>query len=118
MQYKTSMREFEPYGSVYEHMLEPQKNNMISRINHLTPDSIVNQLLHFDCEVYLEILDGMATIIIGFSPDTAVLKTFSIHRKIRLNPGVYFAVVSVSSEASCRLITSSGFISNNTFASA
>lgn len=110
MQYKTSMREFEPYGSVYEHTIEPQKNNMISRINHFTPDSTVNQLLHFDCEVYLEILDGMAAIIIGFSPDTAALRTFSIHRKVRLNPGVYFSIVSISSEASCRLITSAGFI--------
>ena len=109
MQYKTSMREFEPYGCVYEQPINQKMHNMISRVNRLTPDRNINQLLHFDCDVYLEMKDGMAAIVIGFSPDTAALKTFSIHRKVRLNPGVYFAVVSVSSEASCRLITSSGF---------
>ena len=109
MQHKTSMREFEPYGIVYEQPINPKMHNMISRINRLTPDQTVNQLLHFDCEVYLEMLEGIAAIVIGFSPDTTTLKTFSIHRKVRLNPGVYFAIVSVSSEAACRLITSSGF---------
>ena len=109
MQYKTSMREFEPYGSVYEEPINQKMHNMISRVNRLTPDRTINQLLHFEGEVYLEMKDGMAAIIIGFSPNSNDLKVFSIHRKVRLNPGVYFAVVSISSEATCRLITSSGF---------
>ena len=109
MQYKTSMREFEPYGAVYEQPVNQKMHNMISRINHLTPDRTVNQLLHFDCEVYLEMMDGMAAVVIGFSPDTSALKTFSIHRKVRLNPGVYFTVVSISRDATCKLITSAGF---------
>ena len=109
MQYKTSMREFEPYGSVYEEPINQKMHNMISRVNRLTPNRTINQLLHFEGEVYLEMKDGMAAIVIGFSPDADDLKVFSIHRKVRLNPGVYFAVVSVSSEATCRLITSSGF---------
>lgn len=109
MQYKTSMREFEPYGSVYEQPINQKMHNMISRVNRLTPDRNIHQLLHFDCEVYLEMKDGMAAIVIGFSPKVQDLKTFSIHRKVRLNPGVYFAVVSVSSESAYRLITSSGF---------
>ena len=109
MQYKTSMREFEPYGTVYEHAIDKKMHNMISRVNHLTPNRTVNQLLHFDCEVYLEMIDGMAAVVIGFSPDTSALRTFSIHRKVRLNPGVYFSVVSVSGEADCKLITSAGF---------
>lgn len=109
MQYKTSMREFEPYGSVYEQPINQKMHNMISRVNRLTPDRNIHQLLHFDCEVYLEMKEGIAAIVIGFSPNVADLKTFSIHRKVRLNPGVYFAIVSVSSGATCRLITSSGF---------
>lgn len=109
MQYKTSMREFEPYGTVYEQSINPKMYNMISRINRLTPDRTINHLLHFDCDVYLEMVEGMAAVIVGFSPNATELKTFSIHRKVRLNPGVYFAIISVSSEASCRLITSSGF---------
>lgn len=109
MQYKTSMREFEPFGSVYEQPVYQKIPSMISRVNRLTPDRDIHQLLHFDCEVYLEMTEGMAAIVIGFSPFAKELQTFSIHRKVRLNPGVYFAVVSVSHEAVCRLITSSGF---------
>ena len=109
MQYKTSTREFEPYGTVYEQPINKKMHNMISRINHLTPDRTVNCLLHFDCEVYLEMTEGIAAIVVGFSPDVSELKTFSIHRKVCLNPGVYFAVVSISPEATCKLITSAGF---------
>lgn len=109
MQYKTSMLEFEPFGSVYEEPINQQMHNMISRVNRLTPDNSINQLLHFNCEVYLEMKEGIAAIVIGFSPNTEDLRVFSIHRKVRLNPGVYFAIVSVSSEAICRLITSTGF---------
>lgn len=109
MQYKTSMREFEPYGSVYEQPINQKMNHMISRVNRLTPNRQIHQLLHFDCEVYLEMKEGIAALIIGFTPDTSKLKTFSIHRKVRIKPGMYFAIVSVSSAAACRLITSSGF---------
>ena len=109
MQYKTSMKEFEPYGSVYEQPVNQKMNNMISRVNRLTPNRTINQLLHFDCDVYLELTEGIAALVIGFSPDITHLKTFSIHRKVRINPGMYFSIVSVSSEATCRLITSAGF---------
>lgn len=109
MQYKTSMREFEPYGSVYEQPINQKMNSMISRVNRLTPDRMINQLLHFDSNVYLEMQDGIAALIIGFSPNVTELKTFSIHRKVQINPGMYFAIVSVSSDATCKLITSSGF---------
>lgn len=109
MQYKTSMKEFEPFGSVYEEPINQKMNNMISRVNRLTPNRTVNRLLHFDCDVYLEMTEGIAALVIGFSPDVTQLKIFSIHRKVRINPGMYFSIVSVSSEAICRLITSAGF---------
>lgn len=109
MQYKTSMKEFSPFGFVYEQPVHLHKQQMISRVNRLTPNRNINQLLHFDCEVYLEMQEGIAALIIGFSPDTKDLKIFSIHRKVCLKPGVFFAVISVSSTASCKLITSSGF---------
>lgn len=109
MQYKTSMKEFSIFGSVYEQPVSQRKKNMISRVNYLTPDRNINQLLHFDCEVYLELQEGMAALVIGFTPETERLKVFSIHRKVCLKPGVFFSIVSVSSNAVCKLITSSGF---------
>ena len=109
MQYKTSTKEFTPFGSVYEEPINPKMNQMISRVNHLTPNRNVSRLLHFDCNVYLDMEEGMAALVIGFTPEVSELRQFSIHRKVCLKPGVYFSIVSVSSHAVCRLITSSAF---------
>lgn len=109
MQYKTSMKEFEPYGSVYEQSLPISSGALISRVYHLVPQNTISQLQHFDGQVYLEMESGMAALVIGFSPEIDQLKTFSIHRKVLLKPGVYFAIMAIGKEASCKLITTSGF---------
>ncbi len=109
MQLKTSTKEFEPYGCVYDEPISLEGNDLISRVNRLTPQLNVSQLLHFDCPVYLEMQSGMATLVVGFTPDSSSLQTFSIHRKVLLKPGVYFAIIAVGKEASCRLVTTSHF---------
>ena len=109
MQYKTSMREFSHYGSVYEEPVSLENSDLISRVFRQTPKQNIDKLLHFDCRVYLEMQSGIAALIVGFSPEAEYLETFSIHRKVMLKPGVYFSIVAVSKEASCKLITTSGF---------
>ncbi|MBQ9990910.1 MAG: helix-turn-helix transcriptional regulator [Lachnospiraceae bacterium] len=109
MQRKTSMKEFEPYGSVYEQPVSFEKEDMISRVYNLVPQRNINQLLHFDCPVYLEMESGMAALVVGFSTELDKLKTFSIHRKVQLKPGVRFSLTAIGKEASCRLITTNGF---------
>ncbi len=112
MQVKTSVKEFQPYGSVYETPISLETGNLISRLNHLTPQTTIRRLFHFNCPVYLEMQSGIAALVVGFSPETSCLKTFSIHRKIQLKPEVYFAIIAVSSEASCKLITTDHFSMN------
>ncbi|MGN1313893.1 MAG: helix-turn-helix domain-containing protein [Lachnospiraceae bacterium] len=109
MQHKTSMKEFEPYGSVHEQSFSSIKGDLISRVYHLVPQRSISQLLHFDCPVCLEMESGMAALIVGFSPDTEGLESFSIHRKVLLKPGIYFAITAIGKEACCRLSTISGF---------
>lgn len=109
MQYKTSMKEFSLYGSVYEEPVALENSDLISRIFRPVTGHNIDKLLHFDCQVYLEMQSGMAALIVGFSPDAEHLETFSIHRKVMLKPGVYFSIVAINKEASCRLITTSGF---------
>ena len=112
MQFKTSMKEFEPFGSVYETPISLEAGDLISRINNLTPQRSISRLLHFDCPVYLEMQSGMAALVVGFSPKSSCLQTFSIHRKVLLKPEVYFAVVAISKNASCKLITAHHFSMN------
>lgn len=109
MQLKTSSLEFERFGSVYEQPLIPERCGMISRDWHLIAKRSVNQLYHFDCEVCLEMQSGMAALIVGDKPDSAELQAFAVHRLVKLNPGVYFNLVAVTSNITCKLITTADF---------
>ena len=105
MQLKTSSLEFEKFGSVYEQPVVPDHNDMISREWHLIARRSVSQLYHFDCEVFLEMQSGMAALVVGDAPEADQLQAFAVHRLVRLNPGVYFSLVAVTSHITCRLIT-------------
>lgn len=109
MQLKTSMKEFEPYGSVYTEALPTEGTKLVSRINALTPRDSIRQFLRFDCPVYLEIQSGIASIVVSYSEEPAALMTFAVHRKVALKPGVYFALVAISELVNCKLITSDDF---------
>lgn len=105
MQRKTSSTQFEKYGSVYEQPLNLTGTDMISRDWHLIAKRTISQIYHFDCEVYLEMDNGMADLLVGMSPETGKLEVFGLHRLVKLKPGVYFALVSVTPSITCKLIT-------------
>lgn len=109
MQLKTSSLEFEKFGSVYEQPVVPDHNDMISREWHLIARRSVSQLYHFDCEVFLEMQIGMAALVVGDAPEADQLQAFAVHRLVRLNPGVYFSLVAVTSHITCRLITTNDY---------
>ena len=70
MQLKTSSALFEKYGSVYDAPLELNEPEMLSRTWHVIAKRSVSQLYHFNCEVYLEMEDGMAALLVGETPET------------------------------------------------
>ena len=109
MQLKTSSLEFEKFGSVYEQPVVPDHNDMISREWQLIARRSVSQLYHFDCEVFLEMQSGMAALVVGDAPEADQLQAFAVHRLVRLNPGVYFSLVAVTSHITCRLITTTDY---------
>lgn len=109
MQLKTSSLEFEKFGSVYEQPVVPDHNDMIGREWHLIARRSISQLYHFDCEVFLEMQSGMAALLVGEVPEADKLQTFAVHRLVRLNPGVYFSLVAVTSQITCRLITTTDY---------
>ena len=105
MQLKTSSLEFEPYGSVYDTPISLEKTGMISRDWHTIAKRSVSQLYHFDCEVCLEMQDGMAALVVGESLNAKNLKVFAVHRYVRLKPGLYYNLVAITSNITCKLIT-------------
>lgn len=111
MQLKTSSTEFEKYGSVYETPLDLKQCGMISRNWHLIAKRYISQLFRFDCEVCLEMQEGMAALLVGEVPKSDELTAFAVHRLIKLKPGIYFSLVSVTSNITCKLITTASYSS-------
>ncbi|MDD7266771.1 MAG: AraC family transcriptional regulator [Lachnospiraceae bacterium] len=109
MQLKTSMKEFEPYGSVYNDTLPVRGIPLVSRINTLTPRDSILQFFCFDCPIYLELQTGIASLVVSSTEDTSALMTFAVHRKVALKPGIYFALVAVSDLVVCKLLTSENY---------
>lgn len=109
MQLKTSSLEFERFGSVYDKPVSLEKTGMICRDWHMIAKRSINQLYHFDCEVRLEMQSGMAALVVAESLDTNKLEAFAIHRYVKLKPGLYFNLVAVTSNITCKLITISDY---------
>lgn len=108
MQQKTSNKQFEKYGSVYGELLDVTKTALQVKNYRDTAKNIINQLYHFDCEVFIEMYSGMAVLLVGDSPEADRLESFAIHHFVRLNPGCYFSLIALSPTISYRLVYVSG----------
>ena len=111
MQTKTSSAAFEKYGSVYEEPLDLEQTGMISRSWHLIAKRSISQLYHFNCEVYLEMQEGMAALLVGEVPQADQLEEFSVHRLVKLKPDIYFSLAAITSNITCKLITVTSYSS-------
>ena len=109
MQLKTSSTAFEKYGSVYDQPVDLEKTGMIGKDWHVIARRSVSQLYHFDCEVFLEMESGMAALLVSDTPDSEKLEVFAVHRLVRLKPNVYFTLVAVTSDITCKLITTESY---------
>lgn len=109
MQQKTSSKHFLKYGSVYDQPLDLANRNMTCTDFTINARRSISQLYCFDCPVYIEMQSGMASILIGEEPDAELMEVFAVHRQIKINSGLYFAMVSVTSSISYKLIVDSEY---------
>ena len=96
MQHKTSSNLFLKYGSVYDRPLDTEKDDLISSYFTVDAKRNIPQLHHFDRDVYIEMQSGMASLLISESPDSKSVEDFAIHRRVKINAGFYFMIVSVA----------------------
>lgn len=85
---------------------------MISRDWHVNAEKKVTQLYRYDCEVCLEMQSGIAALLVGETPDADSLEIFAVHRMVRLKPHMYFALVSISSNITCKMIIDAKYTSS------
>ena len=112
MQYKTSSSHFEKYGSVYDLPVDLISTGMICREAQAEIKESISLFYCFDCEVCIEISNGMAALIVSEIPETETFEAYAVHRYVRLKPHVYFQIAAVNSPVSYRLITDSQYISS------
>ena len=105
MQQKTSSRPFLKYGSVYNDPIDIAETNLICSQTTIPAKRNISQLYCFDCPVCVEIESGMASILIGETPDSSSLETFAIHRQVKINAGLYFEIVAVTANTTYKLFT-------------
>lgn len=82
---------------------------MTSTIFSIQAKNSISQLHCYDCPVYIEMQSGMACILIGTQPDKASLKTFAVHRYIKIIPSLFFSLVSRTASCSYKLIVDSSY---------
>lgn len=112
MQYKTSSIQFEPYGSVYELPIDPGSSGLICKDWNVMAKRNIGQLYCFNCEVCIEMQTGLASVLVGHTPQTSSLECFAIHRQVKIKPNVYFAVVAITPSIFYKLLTPAEYMFN------
>lgn len=105
---KTSGISFQKFGSVYDEKMIIDPDKLICRELHST-GKIVNHMYQFSCEVYIELVEGLAMLLVGNSLEKNELQTFSIHHYIKIEPNKYFNIIALSNDISCYIITPSNY---------
>lgn len=100
---KTSGLEFQKYGTTYkESMSQTNKEYVCKEITMST--KTISHLFCFDCEVYIEVMEGIGAILIGETADTNNLDLFAIHYSLKIHANTCFHFIPLSQEVTCFLI--------------
>ena len=99
---KTTGSRFRKYGSIYEEFKEIDRENLISR-KIVTNDTVISSLYNFSEPVYVELVEGMADILISDSKN-GELKLFGIHRNLEIKANMYFNIIPMTGKATFNLI--------------
>lgn len=96
--------DFRPYGSVYYEPIDLEAHPLACRQLE-TQSKTIEQLYCFPREVYIELISGLAILVISIPSDPVQLQTFPIHHYLKIRPGIYFNILPVSSQAAYYLLT-------------
>ena len=95
---------FKPYGSFYDEPVDVKKHDLM-RQEIYSPSKKLTQFFVFSCEVYIECPLGLALLLVSDSPDMTDLKTFPVRHYIKLNPGMFFNLIPLTTPLTWTLVT-------------
>ena len=98
MQNETASTAFLEYGSVYKKMSDELREKLICQPKRITAQRYQSQFLRFDCDVYIEIQNGIGILLVSKDPRIGSIAEFGMNRRIHIKPNVYFAFVATTPE--------------------
>ncbi|MDU5111009.1 MAG: helix-turn-helix transcriptional regulator, partial [Clostridium sp.] len=98
---------FRKYGSIYDEEKDLNKNDLIQR-QIVTSDKVISSLYNFLEPAYIEIVEGMASILISDS-NSGDFKLFAVHRNLEIKPNMYFNIISMTDQTKFNLIIPSRY---------
>lgn len=104
---KTTSINFKRYGSIYDEGKDMSDGTLIKK-EIVTSDKIISSLYRFLESAYIEVVEGMASILISDS-NSGDFKLFSIHRNLEIKPNMYFNIISMTDKAKFNLIIPSSY---------
>lgn len=99
---KTTSIEFRKYGLTYDEPKDMNNGGLIKK-QILTSDKVISSLYTFLEPTYIEIVEGMASILISDSK-SGEFKLFAVHRNLEIKPNIYFNIIPMTDQATVNLI--------------
>lgn len=99
---KTTSVQFVKYGSIYNEPKDMNSGGLI-RKKIVTSDKVISSLYNFLEPSYIEIVEGMAAILISDSRG-GEFKVFAVHRNLEIKPNMYFNIIPMTSQTTVNLI--------------
>ena len=110
---KTSSPQFRKYGSIYDETKNVQSDDLI-RKKIVTSDRVISSLYNFSEPVYIEVIEGIASILISDSSN-GEFKLFAIHRNLEIKANMFFNIIPLTEQTTFNLVIHSNYNLNIEF---
>ena len=109
MQQETASTAFLHYGSIYKKMDEQLRSRLTCQPHKISSQSCLSQFLHFSCDIYIEVQNGIGVILVTTDPENAPIERFGMNHRIHIKPNVYFSMVATTPELTVNIYSDSSF---------
>ena len=89
---KTTSSNFVKFGTIVQNI--PDEDFIVEEFTISTKE--IHDMYSYNQAVYLEAFEGMAMVSVVRVPEVDSIESFALHRRVRIEPDVYFNLTSMS----------------------
>ena len=109
MQNETASTAFLKYGNVFRNFNEDQESALICQAKRILAQQTLSQFLHFSCDTYIEVQNGIGILLVSQDPENMPIEEFGMNHRIHIKPNVYFGFVATTPELIVNLYTQNDY---------